>query len=138
MQSNAEAVVEAFYAAYAVADVRTALSYMTDDVRFAQHFDDVALPFTGETVGKDAIAQRLAMIQTSWTFLQYGPPRLVVEGEVVRGICPFLVQHRASGETFDGTFRHIWTVRDGRIASIDEYLDVERLRAFLRLLGVSA
>lgn len=138
MKNDAETIVESFNAAWFLRDLPAALANLSDDIRFAQHFSDPALPFAGETVGKGAMRERLAMILANWHFLEYRPTHIVTEGSTVRTICPFVVRHRPTGDSFDGTFRHIWTVQDSKINAIDEYLDLARLKAFLRLLQLPA
>lgn len=138
MQNGPEAIVDAFYAAWILRDIETVAAYFSDNFRLSQHFSDPMLPFTGETIGKAAALARLQMILGEWRFLKFEPTLTVADGTSVRTTCPFILQHLRTGEIFDGSFRHIWRVSDGKLASVDEYLDVDRLRAFLRLLGLPA
>ena len=138
MRADPVAVVDSFYAAWFARDVDAAASLVGDLVRLTQHIEDPALPFVGTTVGKPAFQQRLEMIFAEWRFLSALPRHLNVEREKVRTVCAFEVLHLATGEVFDGTLRHHWIVRDGLIIHCDEYLDVARLKAFLRLLGLSS
>lgn len=136
MQNGPEAIVEAFYAAWILRDLEAVLAYLSDDFRLSQHFSDPMLPFTGETVGKAAAGARLKMILDEWQFLKFEPTLTVSDGTSVRTTCAIALKHLQTGEIFEGTFRHVWEVRDGKLASVDEYLDVDRLRSFLRLLGL--
>jgi ketosteroid isomerase-like protein len=138
MRKDPEGIVEAFYRAWLVRDVEAALAYCDDRIRVAQHFSDPALPFTGETVGTADFRARLLLVARSWEFLSSDPVHSLVGPETIKSHCPFVIRHLATGEVFDGTFRHLWGVRDGRIIALDEYIDIARLKAFLRLLEAPA
>lgn len=137
MKSDPETIVEAFYGAWLMCDIDAALAFVADDIRVAQHYSDPELPFTGETTGREALRQRFQMILAAWRFVSCHPTVLVVEAGVVRAVCPFVIEHLATRERFEGRFRHIIEVREGRITSFDEYVDIARLRSFLKLLGVA-
>lgn len=135
-QNDPEAVVAAFYTAWLARDVPVMLAYLSDDVRLSQHFEDAALPFPGATTGKAAFKARMDMILADWCFDEARPKTSLADPSTVRSSVPFLLRHIATGETFEGTLRHVWGVRDDRIFQCDEYLDIARLKAFLRLLGL--
>lgn len=137
-QNDPEAVVAAFYTAWLARDVPAMLAYIANDMQLSQHFEDLALPFPGTTSGKDAFKARIEMIFADWSFDEARPKTLLADELTVRASCPFVLRHIATGETFEGTLRHVWRVREDRIFQCDEYLDVARLKAFLRLLGLPA
>jgi ketosteroid isomerase-like protein len=138
VQASPEEIVEAYYRSHVLGDIAASLAYLHDDVRIAQHFNDPALPFSGETLGKPAAETRLRMILADWHFIEVTPTYTAVGSDEVRSLCPFVVMHRRTGETFEGTFRHVWKFCDGRIIALDEFIDVARLKSFLRLLGLPA
>ena len=129
-------VLEAFYDVWFRRDVIAVMAMISPVFRMTQHFDDPALPFTGTSVGRAAFQHRLEQIYADWRFLTAKKKYLQVDGERVRTNVTFDVQHLATGEVFDGTLRHFWVVRDGQLLHLDEHIDVERLKAFLRLLGL--
>lgn len=135
METSLESVVNGFYAAWILRDVPALLAYLSDDVKLTQHFEDPALPFAGATVGKRALKARIEMIFNDWVFDHAKPINIPVDHETMRTRCPCVIRHIATGQSFDGSLRHVWVVREGRIVQIDEYLDISRLKAFLRLLG---
>jgi ketosteroid isomerase-like protein len=134
VRSDPEGVIVGFYQAWLLRDVAAAMAYCHPDIRFAQHFTDPELPFTGETIGVKALEARVNQVFTEWVFLDGKLLNLDVDGESARSQCPFRARHIATGEVFDGTFRYRWMVRNGQITEIDEFTDIARLKAFLQLL----
>lgn len=138
MLSDSVAIVDQFYKAWFEADMPAMAVCLDEHIRLSQHFADPALPFTGETHGRGAFMIRIAKINAEWCFLKAIPVKNYVDQETVRTSVEVEIRHLQSGETFEGTLRHIWRVRDGLITECDEYIDVARLKAFLRLLGLPA
>ena len=136
MRSDTEGVIVGFYQAWQLRDVPATLAYCHPDIRVAQHFTDPDLPFAGETTGVVALEARLKQIFEEWIFLEAKFLTLEVDGATARSQSPFVVRHIATGDEFDGTFRHRWVVQNGQVTEIDEYTDIARLKAFLRLLRV--
>ncbi len=79
---------------------------------------------------------RIAKINADWCFLKAIPNHNYIDQDTVRTSVEVEIRHLESGETFEGTLRHVWRVRNGLITELDEYVDVARLKAFLRLLGL--
>ena len=138
MLSDPEVVVDRFYKAWFQADMPGIAACLDEHIRLSQHFADPALPFTGETYGRGACVIRLAKINADWCFLKAIPVHNYVDQDTVRTSVEVEIRHLESGETFEGTLRHIWRVRNRLITECDEYVDVARLKAFLRLLGLPA
>jgi len=44
-------------------------------------------------------------------------------------------RHRATGEEIETRMRQLWSVRDGLLASCDEFHDSPRVEAFFRLIA---
>ncbi len=131
-------VVDEFYAAWKLRDVAGVLAVLSPVVRFTQHFDDPALPFTGTSIGIAGFEKRLRQIFKDWQFLSATVTHQHILDDSVRTHCGFEIQHQATGRCFTGTLRHYWVVRDGAITQIDEYLAALDLMSFVTLLQQSS
>lgn len=91
------------------------------------------MPFGGEKRGKEACRDLLFSILADFDYLKYEPSILGVRGDTVRTQVRFTYQHRATGETLDGTRRLVFQIRDGLIVRVDGYHDARLVDAFMRL-----
>ena len=140
MQSDPATIVEAFYQAWLVRDVDTAMAYCHDGVTLAQHVSTDVLPFAGTTIGKGRFDERMRLVFRDWVFEKALPTILSVDlgTGVVRTTCVFAARHVPTGELLEGRMRHVFEVIDGRIRYLDEFHDAPMIEAFMRLAAASA
>lgn len=125
------ALVESFYRAWLARDVPACLDLCAPHFVLSQHYHHPELPFTGVTVGSAAFAERLAMIFEDWRFDRADRSVTFADSHTVRVQLDVAILHIPSGEVFDGTFRHVWTVRNTRLTQLEEYIDINRFSAFM-------
>lgn len=138
MKSDPATVVDAFYQAWLVRDVDTAMAYCHDDVTLAQHVSTDVLPFAGTTIGKGRFDDRMRLVFRDWHFDKALHTILGIDGETVRATCAFTVRHLPTGEVLEGRMRHLFEVADGRIRHVDEFHDAPMIEAFMRLTAATA
>ncbi len=114
------------------------LTYFSADVEYALYIPQDTVPFGGVTVGKAAFSDRLQTILDQFEILNYEAVFLGATEDTARGIVRFNYRHRATGECIDGMMRHVIKLQDGLIVRIEEYHDVDRVRAFMRLVAHTA
>jgi ketosteroid isomerase-like protein len=137
-ERSAESVVREFWRLYSATDLSSAVQLFADDCVLALYIPEHVLPFGGETKGKAAASDRLAMIKQQFELLKYvGEVKRVVD-DTVHAMVNFHFRHRVTGEDIEGSLRIVVVVRDGLIVRADEYHDVERIRAFMRLVAYVA
>lgn len=130
----ASETVETFYRAWMARDVDACLALCTSSVHLSQHYVHPDLPFTGTTIGTRSFGERLRLIFAAWTFDKADRTLLFADATTVRVTIAVVLHHHATGERFDGSFRHIWVVRDGLITQCEEYIDLQRMTAFMALI----
>ncbi len=130
---DSRGVVVAVLESWAVQDVERAIAHAAEDIVYALHISDQALPFGGETCGWDAFRNVLYTILADFDYLKYEPVILGVEEDVVRVRVSFAYRHRRTAETLTGTKRMVFKLRDSLVARIDEYHDAAMVEAFMRL-----
>ena len=84
----------------------------------------------GEQVlrGREGLAQLLAMLRDTWTEFRFAPERFIDAGDRVAVFVRVLAEGGASGVATERETAHIWTVRDGRLSSIQIYRDRDQAR----------
>lgn len=79
----------------------------------------------GELVlrGRDGLAQLLAMLRDTWTEFRFEPERYIDAGDRVVVFVRVLAEGGTSGVATERETAHLWAVCDGRLSSIQIYLD---------------
>lgn len=126
-------IVRSCFNAWSAGDLAGVLDRVGENCVYVLNVPTDVLSYGGRHEGKAAISTCLAAIRSEFHFLAYAQPALKQEGEIVRGQIVFYFQHRKTGELLDGRCRQITRVVDGLIVSIEEFHDVEMLRAFLEM-----
>lgn len=115
------------YAAFARGDVPTVLALLSEDVTWES---PASLPFGGTFRGRSEVGGFFASLQEHMTELQVTPDRFVADGDLVV-VLGRDTGRATSGESFDLTFTHTWTFRDGEIVGFVEHLDTAAMNAAL-------
>lgn len=134
MTLSARAVVEATYEAWAARDLERTLHYCADDIAFNMHVPQEILPFGGVARGKAELRPRLQAILDGFDTLAFAPDPISIDGDRARAQVLYYHRHKPSGEVIDGRMRHLMRIADGKIAHLDEYHDVARIAAFMRMV----
>lgn len=130
-------IVRTMWQAYAAGDTASALLYFSDSIAFGIFVPQDVLPFGGgETIGKAALSDRIELIRDQFDLLHYEGNVLAASGNTVRGQVLYAFKHKTTGEVIEGVMRQVIDVEDGKIIRLHEFHDVERLRAFMRLVSV--
>ena len=131
-------IARALWSAWRVRDKAATLALLADDIVFALFVPQEVLPFGGETTGKPSVSDRLQTILDQFDTLMYEGKVTRTQGETVYGRIDYQFRHKVTGETIDGVMRQVIVVCDDLIARINEYHDIELVRAFMRLVSYAA
>jgi ketosteroid isomerase-like protein len=133
---DAAELVRATWSAYAAGDRAAMLEFFAQDVAFAVFIPQEVLPFGGgETFGKGALSDRLQTVGDQFYILRYEGSISGVSGDCVRGQIAYCFKHKSTGEVIEGVMRQVFDLKDGKIVRLHEFHDVERIRAFMRLVS---
>lgn len=119
-------------------DLAGALELVHDDIVYAMFIPQDVVPFGGETRGKAAMADRMSMILEHFNMQQFETVYDRSVGNVGRARVVFAFRHKITGEVISGTMRLEAEVEDGLIVDFKEYHDIEKIRAFMRLVAYKA
>lgn len=132
------AVVEEYWSRWAARDKAAALQLVSDEITYALYVPEDVLPFGGVTSGKPSISDRLQTILDVFHTVRFAGRVTKSVGDIVHGHVEYCFRHKITGHEIDGTMRQVIRIEDGRIIDWREYADVERVRAFMRLVAYAA
>ena len=132
------AIVRTCWRHWAARDRISAVALLSPDVFYGLYVPEDVLPFGGETRGKPSVSDRLQTILDLFHTIRFEPEVTKVDGDEVHGRVAYCFRHKITGEDIDGVLRQVFEVRDGLIAGWREYTDLERVRAFMRLVAYTA
>jgi ketosteroid isomerase-like protein len=120
-QENKRLVMEG-YQMFQNGDIPRLLERYHDDALWIEP-DAEHVPFAGKHTGKAEIARFFQTLDQSVQALRFEPKDFIAEGDkvIVSGEATWLV--RNTGRSFESPWVHIFTLRDGKVASFQSYQD---------------
>jgi ketosteroid isomerase-like protein len=88
--------------------------------------------------GHEAVRSFRRTLLEAWSELRYAPSDFVSAGERVLVLLTFGGKGRSSGVEVAERIAHLWTLRDGKVVSLEYFGDVAEGRAALADLGLEA
>ena len=120
-QSNSD-IVQGTYEAIGRGDIPALLDLLADDVTWTFHGPS-AIPFAGTRHGREGVAEFFTLIGESLDFQEFEPREFISQGEsvVVLGYEHSIV--KPTGRELRQEWAHVYTVRDGKIATFRAFED---------------
>ncbi len=116
-------VVKQVYAAFADGDMDTVVGLMQPDIRWmeAENFPTAA---TNPHVGPAAIMEGVfAWLGGAWEGFAAKPSVFIDGNQTVVALGRYGGRFIETGKTLDAQFAHIWTLKNDKIASFQQYTD---------------
>ena len=109
-------VVQQGYEAFGRGDIPAVLELLTDDVEWTEQGPSV-IPFAGTFRGREGIAEFFTLLDETLEFEQFEPRKFVGQGDtvVVLGYERDVVKQ--TGRGYEEEWAHVYTLRDGKIAT---------------------
>lgn len=124
MPNNKE-FIENLYGCFAVGDVPAVLGHMADDIQWTEAD---GFPLAGTYVGPQSVLEgvfmRLGEIGDHWSVV---PEQHVADGDTVVTLGAYTWKHKETGEPGSAKFAHVWTIRDGKIAALQQHVDTVKV-----------
>lgn len=106
-------IVEGAYRAWGDDDFVEVLCALDPDIRW--HQED-GLPYAGDHVGREAVAQLLRDILSDWDHLDIEPRTFKTSGGLVAVFGAYEAEGKVTGFRFHDRFVHLWSVEGSRIS----------------------
>ena len=129
-------LLEAVYASWAAQDLEATLECFADEVVFLTHVSPKDVPYAGTSRGKTELRRQLQKIIDIFEFIEYRPVQIRRQRGAFHCQVRMQYRHRATGLTYEGSSRHVWRIRGGKITRFETFHDPERIRAFFELIAL--
>lgn len=110
------AVVQQAYEAVGRNDIPAVLSLLTDDVEWTLQGPST-IPFAGTRHGHEGVAEFFTLVESNLEFQQFELRDFVSQGDTVVVIGYERNLIKPTGRTFDQEWAHVYTLKDGKIAT---------------------
>lgn len=129
-QQNKQLVMQC-YQCYKDKNIKGLVNLCHDDIEWIGNDSD-DIPFAGTFHGKDQVAHFFTMLDQAQDALKFEPRDFIAEGNkvAVTGISSWHV--KPTGLTYDNSWVHVFTVRDGKVARFQQYNDTAAAEAAYR------
>lgn len=115
------------YDAFNRGDGQTVLSLMTDDIEFVAA--ESSAYYRGSSyIGKQEIAKFLAQVAAEWSGNWFDVEQFHDAGDVAVMQGRYRGTYKATNRTVAAQTVHIWTLRAGKLAKLQQYEDTAALR----------
>ena len=114
-QTNS-AVVQQTYEAFGRGDIPGVLEHLTEDVVWTLQGPST-IPFAGTHRGRDGIEKFFSLVGEAFEFEQFEPREFVAQGDTVVVLGYERSVAKATGRSFEQEWAHVYTLRDGKIAT---------------------
>ena len=114
-KTNAEVVQQA-YDAFGQGDVPAVLRLLTDDVEWTLQGPSV-IPWAGTHHGHEGVKEFFSLLGETLEFEQFEPREYVAQGDTVVVLGQERSLVKPTGRGFEQEWAHVYTLRDGKIAT---------------------
>jgi ketosteroid isomerase-like protein len=116
-------LVRRLYEAFGRGDLDGVLELVADDVLWEVPGPTDILPWAGAWRGRDGVAEFFKRLSDTVAVESFEPTRFIAQGNTVAVLIDDRSRSRATGKTFAHGVAHWITVRNGRIAAFQGYMD---------------
>jgi ketosteroid isomerase-like protein len=124
-------VVRRAYAAFQLGNIPAVLETFAPDVTWFTP-GPPEIPFAGRRQGREQVGEFFVSLDAVLEFQEFTPEQYIEQGETVVVFGKDRARLKSSGQTLDGEWAHVMTVRDGQITDFHEFSDTSALVDLLR------
>jgi ketosteroid isomerase-like protein len=116
------AVVQQVYNNFKAGNIQALLDMLPDNVTW--HLPEIeGVPFAGKRTGRDAVRDFFVGVEANQETLEFEPREFIAQSDRVVSLGHYRWRVKTTGREFSSDFAHVFTVRDGKIVSFQEYTD---------------
>jgi len=124
-------VVQELYGAFGRGDIAAVLDTLTDDVDWLA-YGPADIPLYGSRRGREQVAEFFALSAETLDIEQFEPREFISQGDKVVALFYERGKAKASGGSYELHGVDVFTLRDGKVASLRGYWDCASLAAAYR------
>jgi uncharacterized protein len=129
-RENSELVQQA-YQHFKNGDIQSILGLLSEDVEW-KLFEIEGVPFSGTRHGSERVGEFFSQVFDTEEVLHFEPRELVAQGDKVVVLGDYAWRVKSTGREYESDFVHIFTVRDGKVARFQEFMDTAVVGAAYR------
>ncbi len=118
-KQNKQRVMQA-YDMYRNKDIAGILAMVDPQVEWVGYDSDY-IPFAGSHHGKDEVAQFFQKLDAAQEVLRFEPRNFIAEGDKVAVTGTGSWRVKATGQSYDSPWAHVFTLRDGKIVRFEQF-----------------
>jgi uncharacterized protein len=126
-----QAVVKRGYEAFGRGDIEALLALLDENVEWVTPGPS-DLPTAGRRRGHQQVAEFFRVVNSVFEVQRFEPEVFVSEGDRVVVLGSETSRVKQTGKVLDMRWAHAFTVRNGKVAAFEEYLDMSVVVADLR------
>ncbi len=115
-------IIKDAYAAFGRGDIPALLQMLTEDVSWYLP-GPPDIPPAGRRTGRDQVAEFFVKLNESDEVLAFEPHAFFSDGDTVVVLGRYNARVRKTGRITDFEWVHVFTMRDGRVATWEEFYD---------------
>ena len=117
------------YAAFARGDIEAVLGAMDPEVHWYEAEGNPYMPSGDPWIGPNEVLNQLFVrLGDDWEEFHVNPISYHEAGDVVVVEAWYNGKHARTGKALDSQVCHVWTLRDGKIAKFQQYVDTAQLQ----------
>jgi uncharacterized protein len=126
-RENTELVQHA-YQHFKDGDIQGLLGLLSEDVEW-KLFEMEGVPFSGTRRGDERVGEFFSQVFDTEEPLHFEPRELVAQGDKVVALGDYAWRVKSTGREYESDFVHVFTVRDGKVARFQEFMDTAAVSA---------
>jgi ketosteroid isomerase-like protein len=129
-RENTELIHQA-YQHFKGGDIQGLLGLLSEDVEW-KLFEIEGVPFSGTRRGIERVGEFFSRVFDTEEPLHFEPRELVAQGDKVVALGDYAWRVKFTGRDYESDFVHVFTVRDGKVARFQEFMDTAAVSAAYR------
>jgi ketosteroid isomerase-like protein len=129
VESDNVTLIGRIYEAFGRGDIYYIIGQLSDDVRWVSHLEPI-VPWSGDYSGKAKVPKFFEAIANSVQTTAFSPGEFIAQADTVVSTGDYGCTVNATGKTALTPWVFIWKVRDGKVASYEQFHDPALADAF--------
>ncbi len=122
------ALVKQLYADFAAGNIEAFTAALAADIVWNEAEHNPYLP-NSPYLGLDAVMSGVfTPLGEDWASFNVNPEQYLSDGDTVAMFGRYDAQYKATGKTMQPQVVHVWTVKDGKLSSFQQYADTAAMR----------
>ena len=125
------ALVQQAYGHFQSGDIRAVLDTLSEDVQWVTA-PVKEVPISGTWRGREQVGQFFESLSDIQEGRQFEPREFVAQGDRVVALGHYAWHVKSTGKGWESDFAHVFSVRDGKLTSFQEYADTAAIAEAFR------